>query len=375
MGTEIKVTFNAEMDDDDPYESENEINCMEPIKPKNGEALPVVSLVGFDDLHRGTQLLERVLRLHLEKWWHLCVVTGAENGDVVILNEDMSLVWSATERCDISQSFIIMSCARGSPTLMHVASQFEQIGGFCRIIYKPGGPSRLRSILDLVIHYKSVGRATHSRTPSVASLVAGVGTKTNVGIERSSSTESKAPGPPPSRESPHLPGLSSPDESTQNKSNDTVLPPTLAIPSTGDTTPNAQQSWGTPVTPDTSSSVPPWDILESPERMKPILEISAGKRRNGECIFTLKNPSTEANSESARSETYAAPPSYPLQLLMPLTKENLPPRNSEFSTSAVVHVGESGTLLKSSLQSEPVHDEKKLRVLVVEDNGILRNLL
>jgi hypothetical protein len=376
VGTEIKVTFNAEMADDDPYESENEINCMEPIEPKNGETLPVVSLVGFDNPHRGTQLLERVLRLHLGKWWHLCVITGAENGDVVILNEDISLVLSATERHDISQSFIIMSCARGSPTLMHVATQFEQIGGFCRIIYKPGGPSRLRSILDLAINYKSVGRTTHSRTPSTAtSLLMGVGTKTIVESEGSSANESKTPEPPPPRHSSNLPGLLSSDESTRNKTNDTPPPPTPTIPPTGDTTLNAQQRCGTPVSLDTGSPVTPWDILENPERMKPILEISAGKRRSGECIYTLKNPASGAISESVRRETFSEHSSHPLQFLMPPTKETSPPRISEFSTSAVVHVGESGTLLKSSLQSEPVHDEKKFRVLVVEDNGILRNLL
>ncbi|XP_006459296.1 Tco6 SGD histidine kinase sensor protein [Agaricus bisporus var. bisporus H97] len=292
VGTEIKVTFNAEMDDDESYENENEINCMEPIKPK-GETFSVISLVGFDNPHRGTQLLERVLRLYLERWWHLEVVTGADNGDVVIVNEDMSLVLSATERNDISRSFIIMSCARGSPTLMHVATQFEQIGGFCRIIYKPGGPSRLRSVLDLAIHYQRVGRATRSWSPSAVapSSQTEIRTKSFVGSEGSNANESKTPEPPSYRPPSILPPSSS-NGSTRNKTNDTAV---------------------------TSN--------------------------------------------------------HPLQILMPSAKDASPSRISEFTASAVVHVGDSGTLLKSSLQSEPVHDEKKFRVLVVEDNGILRNLL
>ncbi|KAF7773402.1 hypothetical protein Agabi119p4_5569 [Agaricus bisporus var. burnettii] len=373
VGTEIKVTFNAEMDDDESYENENEINCMEPIKPK-GETFSVISLVGFDNPHRGTQLLERVLRLYLERWWHLEVVTGADNGDVVIVNEDMSLVLSATERNDISRSFIIMSCARGSPTLMHVATQFEQIGGFCRIIYKPGGPSRLRSVLDLAIHYQRVGRATRSWSPSAVapSSQTEIRTKSFVGSEGSNANESKTPEPPSYRPPSILPPSSS-NGSTRNKTNDAVLSPNSAFPPMSDITLNAQQRCDLSESPDVRSPTTSdsWDILESPERMKPLVEISAGQRRSGECIYTLKRPAPEANPEFVKRVTS----NHPLQILMPSAKDASPSRISEFTASAVVHVGDSGTLLKSSLQSEPVHDEKKFRVLVVEDNGILRNLL
>lgn len=111
--------------------------------------LPTISLVGFDTTHRGIRLLYDTTRNYLTTWWGFEVV---DDGDIVILNDDPGPVVTAIECQNTSHPFIILSTARGDPTIMSIASEYECIGGFCRILYKPGGPSRLRDILKLCVH-------------------------------------------------------------------------------------------------------------------------------------------------------------------------------------------------------------------------------
>jgi len=66
--------------------------------------------------------------------------------------------------------------------IMAVASEHERIGGFCRILFKPGGPSRLWAILKLCLHTLKIGRSgspsdspdrqvTSDFTPSTSSSI------------------------------------------------------------------------------------------------------------------------------------------------------------------------------------------------------------
>jgi hypothetical protein len=123
--------------------------------------LPTVSLVGFDTTRKGIKLLYDTTRNYLTTWWGFEVV---DDGDIVILNEDRAPVIAATEHRDTNRPFVILSAARGDPTIMSIASEYERIGGFCRILYKPGGPSRLRVLLKLCVHALGIGRS-YSSTP------------------------------------------------------------------------------------------------------------------------------------------------------------------------------------------------------------------
>jgi len=85
------------------------------------------------------------------------------------------------------------------------------------------------------------------------------------------------------------------------------------------------------------------------------------------------------SSEAALFETGAAKVPPPSQVTSPTddhrkTKEQ-PSSPISSSISSVISVGQSGTLLESSVQSEVNEKQKRFRVLVVEDNAILRNLL
>ena len=140
---------------------------MQPFKVEDRETLPTVALVGFSERYRGTELLKNTFCTYLTTWWGFQIADG---GDIVLLNEETRPVVSATEARDVSRPFIILSSARGNPTIMSIASDHERIGGFCRILYKPSGPSRLRTLLKLSVHALTISK-TRSRVSSIASNV------------------------------------------------------------------------------------------------------------------------------------------------------------------------------------------------------------
>ena len=155
-GTEIKVTFLADKPDigDTSYPTHD---MMMFRRDDESFTRPTVTLVGFDvPDHKGLLLSRNLLYTYLKSWWNFKIV-GPEDGDILILNEDSTLVKKATEEHDTRHSFIIMSAARGNPALMAIASDYERIGGFCRILYKPGGPYRLWTTLKLACHAIQIG--------------------------------------------------------------------------------------------------------------------------------------------------------------------------------------------------------------------------
>ncbi|GAW01976.1 histidine kinase [Lentinula edodes] len=159
VGTEIKITFPVEVVEAD------EVVEMGHLRLDDVNPSPTVSLVGFEDPHKGIRLMRSVLKTYITKWWGLEILENhdGELGNIVILNEDVSVVVKATQRHDTSRPFVVLSALRGNPTMMSAASDHELIGGFCRIIYKPGGPSRIRSVLRLCLHAMKIGsKSSHA---------------------------------------------------------------------------------------------------------------------------------------------------------------------------------------------------------------------
>ncbi|KAJ4480084.1 atypical/HisK protein kinase [Lentinula aciculospora] len=153
VGTEIKITFPAEVVEGDKGAEMGSFNLNDFSTP------PTVSLVGFENPHKGIQLLRSVLKTYITSWWGLEVQETSNSGfgNIVVLNEDISLVVEATSRHDTSRPFIVLSALRGNPIIMSAASEHELIGGLCRVIHKPGGPSRIRSVLRLCLHALKIG--------------------------------------------------------------------------------------------------------------------------------------------------------------------------------------------------------------------------
>ncbi|KAJ7650665.1 hypothetical protein FB45DRAFT_1050572 [Roridomyces roridus] len=156
VGTEIKVTFTAQVDAEEKLAAPE----MEPFKFNDPMHPVTVSLVGFSNDHKGVQLLHSVMETYLVSWWGLEVRSGDQDyGDIVILNEDVEPVTKATAERDTSRPFIILSTLSGKSAVMTLASEHEKIGGFCRVIYKPGGPSQLYALLKLCLHTIKIGRS------------------------------------------------------------------------------------------------------------------------------------------------------------------------------------------------------------------------
>ena len=160
VGTEIKIIFTAEAVDDD-----NDGSYMEPLTFDDPANLPTVSLVAFKAGHKGIELLRAVLSSYLVTWWGFVVQQNDNSGDIIIINEDPTLVETATHRGDISRPFIILSASRGDAKVLAIANDHERVGGFCRVLYKPGGPSRLRSALKICLNILKIRRRRDSPSP------------------------------------------------------------------------------------------------------------------------------------------------------------------------------------------------------------------
>ncbi|KAI9512992.1 Fph type histidine kinase [Russula earlei] len=159
VGTEIKVTFSAELTE----RGEPPLKVSDTLNQDNATK---VSLVGFDDPHRGVQLLRRVLSHYLVSWWDFQIAPPGSLGDIVIANEDLSVLQLSIEQRDIRRPFLLLTFSRGERHLTATVTEFERLGGFCRILYKPGGPSRLRQALKLCIHALKMSRRS-SPSPGI----------------------------------------------------------------------------------------------------------------------------------------------------------------------------------------------------------------
>jgi hypothetical protein len=288
-GTEIKVTFTAEPVQDSGEFDYGSMKFDDPSKP------PTVSLVGFDLEHKGLRLLYEVLTTYLVSWWGFQInPEDGSLGDIVIVNDDPSPVVTATAAKDTSRPFIILSASRGSPKIMTIASDHERIGGFCRIVYKPGGPSRLCSVLKLCLHALKI--SAQSRSSSSAGTVKG-----GESVRDSSTPEVEE-------------GLAS----------------LVAIPRRHS---EGRSSW-----PNRSNRPPMF------ARSSTALPVSSGWNT---LASTLENDEPPKGSSNA---------------------------NAGHSPTSTISIGSGGTLLKSSIGTINT-SERRFRILVVEDNSILRNLL
>lgn len=156
VGTDIKISFVAQTVED----VEESPVLSELWRAEDFARPPSVSLIGFNVTHRGIEMLRNVLVGYMQAWWNLMVLPDGsdELGDIVIVNEDPSYVAQAVANNDISRPMVLLSSVRGDPHLMSIVTDFENVGGFCRVLYKPGGPSRLYSGLKLCIRSLLIGQ-------------------------------------------------------------------------------------------------------------------------------------------------------------------------------------------------------------------------
>lgn len=293
VGTEIKVTFNAEVVEG-PSEAPTFAAELEKVL-EHGQR-PTISLLAFDDTSRGVQLLRKLLLQYLATDWGFPIVEDGDGGDIVVVNEDPTPVTQAIERKHALRPFIILSSARGDPRLMAIVNEYEHIGGFCRIVYKPVGPCRLVAALKLSLHALNIGRSV--------------------------------------RTTPLLNHAARPDSPSRSTSYDSPENSLLARRLAGE----ANGEVNMPFT--TRPPLGPRAITAHPSMSWSYM------------------PSTVEQEEPDSDST----PSSPQMTQM-----------TQMPSTPMISVGNSGTLLKSSMGT--IEQSGPLRVLVVEDNSILRNLL
>lgn len=291
------MIFTAEVihDDDD-----DNMPCrVEKFKLASLANPPTVSLVAFDSGHKGTALLRAVLSNYLVTWWGFIVQQeGDDSGDIIIIDEDPTPVAIATSRRDTSRPFIILSASLGDARVLAIANDYEHIGGFCRILYKPGGPSRLQSVLKTCLNILEI-KHRHGRPTSGSDVV----------VAHNNNTTAK----PLIQPSDELDVIGLPNDRRLSEATDTI------------------------------------DASHCSDGLGMAMQQPIDK-------FDSDKPSTlDFNDPRKPSTQYS-----PLDL--------------QISIGSVIPAGSAGCILKSSIGTIKAKD-RRYRVLVVEDNTILRNLL
>jgi hypothetical protein len=156
VGTEIRVAFVADVVEEDDLKSSSSVAstamAAEAISFDDLPGPPKVALIGFDRSHRGVELLRSVTCKYLTSWGFDLEDDDNESAGILILNESIGPLLSAIRRKDTSRSFIVLCSSRGDSSFMGTVDEYERIGGFARLVFKPGGPSRLRAAIKLCVH-------------------------------------------------------------------------------------------------------------------------------------------------------------------------------------------------------------------------------
>ncbi len=165
VGTEIRITFDAAISEDEPPIAEVDRFDIHGKQPR-------VTLLGFDDGTKGTTLLRSVMEMYLKTWWGFEVVDSKSGslGDVLIVNEDVGRLATALEAKDIQRPFILLASGRADADVMATIYDFDRVGGFCRLVAKPAGPSRLRQVLKACIGMITFRESSRRSTPTTRSF-------------------------------------------------------------------------------------------------------------------------------------------------------------------------------------------------------------
>jgi CheY-like chemotaxis protein len=161
VGTEIRVTFDAAHADEDRTLSH-------PDKMDILGRIPTVTLIGFDPGSRGNNLLREVLIKYLTQWWGFSVVEDSEQepADIALLNEDVTPMLDEASERGIRRPFVLLTSTR-LDTKHSAIHEFDRMGGFCRVVTKPVGPSRLRQVLRACIQWVAFREGSARNSPTM----------------------------------------------------------------------------------------------------------------------------------------------------------------------------------------------------------------
>ncbi|WWD03078.1 hypothetical protein V865_001124 [Kwoniella europaea PYCC6329] len=159
MGTEIKVSFEVEVDDDDDDTSSNSSHISSSTTMTLGQGLNV-SFLSFHPEHRGHLLSLEVLSMYANAW-QFGIVEDPLISDIIVINEDEALF---EEYCNKGKPLLYAIAVRGME-VNQCCEAIKKNGGFCHLLYKPIGPTAFYNGLSKAIdwlNHASPGQYNHN---------------------------------------------------------------------------------------------------------------------------------------------------------------------------------------------------------------------
>jgi len=252
-GTEIRISFDVEA-------------ACEPREPHTEDATTMIShapyisvqLLGFDDRHKGKKLLKETVSDYLTSWWGFKLEENSYPiGDILIIDEDVGILQQLQDADDFTRPVIILSSVRGDTNFMASIAGYEKSGGFCRVLFKPGGPSKLRQVMMTCVSMVKMLQIPHRNSiqPSCHPF-----TQLDIPVVADSSMT------PPVAGQPAFPRRTS-------DSTETPVIPRPRMPPRSTTYHKSGVSWQAPSAPTPSPSTP---AASEPLPVSPTLTVSVG---------------------------------------------------------------------------------------------------
>lgn len=160
MGTEIRVSFEAETidEEDDSMSSSSSVVSLNSA-PGRGHS---VSLLGFSNEHRGHMLSLETLSSYAAAWGFELDSNGG--GDIIVVNDDDEVLEGVYRS---GRPIIFLTSGRNSRASI-IKEAMTKAGGSCQIMFKPVGPSGLRSVLTLAVQHLDDREGPDPTTPTAS---------------------------------------------------------------------------------------------------------------------------------------------------------------------------------------------------------------
>ncbi|WVF71252.1 hypothetical protein IAT40_006054 [Kwoniella sp. CBS 6097] len=149
MGTEIRVTFEVEVVDEDIDDASSTSSVLSSATSSFAFGMGhTVSFVAFHPEHRGHQLSLEVLHMYTNAW-AFDDAKGQSLGDIVVINEDEDLIDDLYHQ---DRALILLVAIRGYDA-NHVSNEINNNGGFCHLLFKPVGPTAYHNALQAAVDW------------------------------------------------------------------------------------------------------------------------------------------------------------------------------------------------------------------------------
>lgn len=90
-------------------------------------------------------------------------------GDILFISEDEGIINELTDANQFSRPVVLLTSKRGDSLVMKAAREFEKLGGWCQLVFKPSGPVRLEDAFRAAVAWMGTGVVRSSPSSSTDS--------------------------------------------------------------------------------------------------------------------------------------------------------------------------------------------------------------